>query len=107
MQAQRYSGLFLAHDKHSLSVKSQFLRRELSNFHHLYCRVVLRSLILLIYRFKRDDFLSENGIFACKTFTQYGQNSYLTSEHTVLWLCDVRPVQRLGPLPHDIHAEDI
>ena len=29
--------------KHNLSVKTQFLRRVLSNFHHLYCRAVLRS----------------------------------------------------------------
>ena len=63
-----FSGLFLAHGKHSLSVKTQFLCRELSN---LNCRVLLRSLILSIYRFKRDDFLSENGIFG---FTQYGHN---------------------------------
>ena len=43
MQAQRYqfSFLNLAHGKHILSVKTQFLRRVLSNFDHLYCRAEL------------------------------------------------------------------
>ena len=36
-----FSVLFLANGKHSLSVKTQFLRGELSNFHHFYCRVEL------------------------------------------------------------------
>ena len=43
MQAQRYqfSVLNLAHGKHILSVKTQFLRRVLSNFDHLYCQAEL------------------------------------------------------------------
>ena len=40
--SRRYSGIFLV-AKHNLSVKTQFLRHEVSNFHHLYCRAVLGS----------------------------------------------------------------
>ena len=32
------------------------------------------TVILSIYRFKRDDFLSENGMFGSQTFIQYGHN---------------------------------
>ena len=40
-----------------MSVKTQFLCLVLSKFHHLYCRAVLRSYSVSIYRFKRDNFL--------------------------------------------------
>ena len=36
-----FSVLFLANGKYSLSVKTQFLRRKLSNCHHIYFRVEL------------------------------------------------------------------
>ena len=41
--------------------------------HHLYCRAVLWSYSVSIYRFKRDNFLSENVIFESKTCIQNGQ----------------------------------
>ena len=64
-----FSGLFFVNGKHSLSVKTLFLRRELSTIF-----TVEQSLedILSIYRFKRDNFLSENVIFESKTCIQNG-----------------------------------
>ena len=64
-----FSGLFLAHDKHSLSVKTQFHCRGLST---IFTVEYFSEVVLSIYRFKRDNFLSENIIFESKTCTQNG-----------------------------------
>ena len=82
-------------------MKTQFLRRELSKFHHFYCRV---EVILSIYRFKRDNFLSENVIFESKTCIQNGHYFERRLDLTI-YKCNVRRVERLGPLP-DLDAED-
>ena len=49
--------------------------------------------IVKIYRFKRDNFLSENVIFESKTFLPNAQHS--------ISLLDVRLVEKLGHLPPD------
>ena len=69
----RQGYLYSLKARHNLSVKTQFLRFVLSKFHHLYCRAVLRSYSVSIYRFKRDNFLSENVAFESKTCVQNGQ----------------------------------
>ena len=79
-----FSVLFLANGKHSLSVKTQFLCRELSNFNHYF--ILSSRVILSIYRFKRDNVLSENVIFESKTCIQNSHHSksllqFLTSDH--------------------------
>ena len=51
--------------------------------------------ILSIYRFKRDNFLSENIIFESKTCIQNGQYFERSLELTSCE-CDVRRVERLG-----------
>ena len=58
------------------------------------------GVILSVYRFKRDNFLSENVIFESKTCIQNGQ--YFDPCE-----CDIRRVERLVPpsLP-DVNAED-
>ena len=50
--------LFMA--KRNLSTKSQFLTHELSNFHQIYTVEYFLEVILSSYRFKRDNFHSEN-----------------------------------------------
>ena len=54
-----------------------------------------------------DDFLSENGIFGSKIFTPiwppFLKEAFFLGRRS--WLCDVRLVERLGPLPPDIHTE--
>ena len=93
--------------KHNLSMKTQFLSRELSNFHNLYYTVPLISYSFYIYRFKRDNSLSENVIFESKTCMQHSHHSKsLLFLDLRSWLCDVRLLERLGPLPPDIHVED-
>ena len=84
-----FSVLYLAHGKHSLSVKTQFLRRvvQFPPF------ILSNRVILSIYRFKRDNFLSENVIFESKTFIQNAHHSKS--------LLDVRLVEKLGHLPPD------
>ena len=86
-------------------MKTKFLTRELSNFHHLYCQVLLTvEVILSIYCFKRDNFLSENVILNVKqSCIQSGH--HLSSDHGYN-VSDIRRVERLGPLPPDIQAED-
>ena len=51
--------------KHNLSVKTEFLCRELSN---LNCLVLLRVLILSIYRFKRNNFFLKTAYLDLKHF---------------------------------------
>ena len=55
-----------------LSNKAWFLLQELSNFHRFNCRVLLRSYSFNL-RFKRVNFLFENGVVeskACNSFIQ-------------------------------------
>ena len=59
----------------------------------LHILILSSSVILSIYRFKRDNFLSENVIFESKTCIQ-------NAHHSVLDL-DVRLVEKLGHLPPD------
>ena len=63
-QAQRYysQGYFWLMTN-SLSVKTQFLRRELST---IFTVEYFLEVILSIFRFKRNNFLSENVIFQSK-----------------------------------------
>ena len=55
--------------------------------------VLSSRVILSIYRFKRDNFLSANVIFESKTCIQNAQHSKS--------LLDVRLVEKLGHLPPD------
>ena len=98
--------IFSSQAKHNLSVKTQFHRLVLSKFYHLYCRAVLRSYSVSIYRFKRDNFLSENVIFESKTCIQNGQYFERRLDLTSCE-CDDRRVERLVPpsLPNE-NAED-
>ena len=79
----------LAHGKHILSVKTQFPRRVLSNFDHLFCQAEL------FFRFtaSKGIFFSKNVIFESKTCIQNAHHSKS--------LLGVRLVEKLGHLPPD------
>ena len=90
-----FSGLFLAHGKHSLSVKTLFLRRELST---IFTAEYFLEVILSIYRFKRDNFLSENVIFESKTCIQNCHYFDISLDLTSCE-CDVRRVELKAQSP--------
>ena len=77
-------------------MKTQFHRLVLPKFYHLYCRAVLRSYSVSIYRFKRDNFPSENVVCESKTCIQNGQYFERRLDLTSC-VCDVRQVERLVP----------
>ena len=58
------------------------------------------KVILSSYCFKRDNFLSDNVTLNLKHVYKNGHHCERSSDHG----CDVRLVERLGPLPPDIHA---
>ena len=83
----QHDSVNLAHGKHILSVKTQFLRRRaLSDFDHLYCQAEL------FFRITASKG-TENVIFESETCIQNAQHSKS--------LLDVRLVEKLGHLPPD------
>ena len=91
------SSIYSLMAKRNLSTKSHFLTHELSNFHHIYTVEYFLEVILSSYRFKKDNFHSENLISNLKhaykvaAVVKESQIIAVTSD----WLKDsVRPLPR-------------
>ena len=84
-------------------MKTQFLTRPNCPISTIYTVEYFLEVILSSYRFKRDNFLSENVILILKCVYKMAT---IVKQAQIMAIWRQTGRLRLGPLPPNIHAED-